>query len=269
MKRIADHSFIALGCAAVFSALSGQAAPPVRTPPAAGERVAPSAPDAPRPDLTPRVPREHNHAWQHAIDRPAQTVGPRLTPEMINLCMEVARDIDEDLAKQLAVLRERDFREFESRLRRSRRLTALAELKQRDATGYNLKITELRVDATVSRLASEVRAARRAERPKEAQSLEQDLQGQVILQLAFRYRARENYLCQLRELVERLERELEKERDDFDHVLSDRMAELLRDPVQPEKGTEAPDHDPVLDMLGMAMGDDPAAPPAPGAKPGL
>jgi len=234
---------IALGAAAMLAVLGGQATP---VPGRAAPPTAPAKPDGAQlsPDLAPPdsdPESDHGHAWQHQPERPAQTVGPKLTPEMIDLCMEVAHDIDESVATKLAALRSRDERQFEATLRASRRLTALAELKKRDATLYDLKITELKVDAAVSRLATQARKARKTGAIEEARSLERQLEGQAILQLAFRYRAREDYLCRLRELVERLDREMKNEQENFDRVLADRMTELLADPARTHPSDDDPD----------------------------
>ena len=103
-----------------------------------------------------------NGSWAERADRPHRRVGAALTPEMIERCLAVARDIDGDLADQLERLRDRNRVHFEEKLRQSRRLLALAELRERDPILYDLKRHELEVDAQVSRLASEARRARRA-----------------------------------------------------------------------------------------------------------
>lgn len=159
------------------------------------------------------------------LERPRDAVIP-LSPEMIAACLAVAEDLDEGLARQLRELRDRDRAAFERRLRTSRRLISMAELRERDSVLYDLKLLEMKTDATVSRLAAEARAARRSG-SAQAPVLESQLRGQVIVQLAFRHRAREGYLRQLCELVERMERELEHDREHFDEVLANRMKELL------------------------------------------
>jgi len=60
-----------------------------------------------------------------------------------------------------------------------------------------------------------------------ADKLEQ-LKTQVRRQIAFRHRAREDYLCRLRETIEKLEAEREHEREHFAEVQELRMHALLR-----------------------------------------
>jgi len=158
---------------------------------------------------------------------------------MIERCLAVARDIDVNLAEQLEQLRDRNRVQFEEKLRQSRRLIALAELRERDPSLYDLKRHELEVDAQVSRLASEARRARREGRASDARVLEEQLRPQVILELAFRYHNREDYLCRMQELVERLQAELDHDRGHFDEVLQERMRYLLDEPPRSRKAVGA------------------------------
>ncbi len=180
-----------------------------------------------------------NGSWAERADRPRRRVRAALTPEMIERCLAVARDIDADLAEQLERLRDRDHVHFEEKLRQSRRLIALAELRERDPILYDLKRHELEVDAQVSRLASEARRARREGRASDARVLEEQLRPQVILELAFRYRNREDYLCRMQELVERLQAELDHDRRHFDEVLEERVRQLLDEPPRSRKAVGA------------------------------
>ena len=180
-----------------------------------------------------------NESWVERADRPHRRVSAALTPEMIERCLAVARDIDGDLAEQLERLRDRNRVQFEEKLRQSRRLIALAELRERDPILYDLKRHELEVDAQVSRLASEARRARREGRASDARVLEEQLRPQVILELAFRYRNREDYLCRMQELVERLQAELDHDRRHFDEVLQERVRHLLDEPPRSRKAVGA------------------------------
>lgn len=232
MKRTADLTVLLLGAAAVFAILSGQAAGP-----ATGTTNLERAPQTP-----------HTHGSPHQLDRPARAAVAKLTPEMIDLCMEVAHDIDQDLAKKLATLRTRNVKQFEAKLRHSRRLTSMADLKKRDPNLYTLKLVEFKTDAAVARLAAEARSARKAGQASEAKALEDELRGRVILQLGFRHRARQDYLCQLRELVERLERELKDELTNSNRMIDERMAELLRDPSNRRRDSGTAGSEPALDQ---------------------
>ena len=62
------------------------------------------------------------------------------------------------------------------------------------------------------------------------------------IQVLTQYKTREDYLCQLQELVTRLEQELEYQRNNFDALVQERIEELLTDPLPAEipPGEEIP-----------------------------
>jgi len=151
-----------------------------------------------------------------------------MTPEFVERCLEVAAIIQPNLAEGLRALRERDPVAFEQRLRRSKRLLSLADLRDRDPRLFDLKLVELRVDAEVLRLARELRQMHGQEGSAERiQTLESQLLGQVRLQVAFTIHARTDYLCRLQEEVARLERELAQDRERPELLVEQRLRALL------------------------------------------
>ncbi len=190
-----------------------------------------------------------HESWGRRLERPTRVIITKLTPDMIDLCVEIAQEIDPHLAEQLRVLRLQDQEKFERKLRQSRRLVALAELKQRDASLYELKLLEIKVDADVLRLAREVKQARREGRDYDAGLLAKELRAQVILQQGFSIRNREDYLCRLQELVQRLDRELEAERqpENFERIVDQRLKQLLSDHDPTNRGPEVNPTEPPRD----------------------
>jgi len=248
MKRAADLSIVCVAALLAMALLWGPSArhteqPPIlwsSTPASAGvDRTAAAHPESGQAD-DPGRRRGHDvlgaarEPWSRRVEgpRPGREAPAPLTAELIDACLAVAQDIDTQLAAQLRQLRKDDPEQFERRLRHSRRLIALAELWQRDPDLYDLKKLELNVDAEVIRLARETRKARREGRTADAEALEKQLQAQVILQLGFSIRAREDYLCRLQELVQQLESELARQREPehFNRIVRQRMEELLSDP---------------------------------------
>jgi len=193
--------------------------------------------------------------WSRRLDRsrPHRQPPARLTPELIDVCLAVAQDIDLQLAAELRKQREEDPERFEQRLRRSRRLIALAELWQRDPELYEQKKAELTVDAEVIRLARQVRQAYREDRTADAEALTRELRTKVIWQLGISLAAREEYVRRLRELVSELEEELacQREPEHFNRMVQQRIDELLSDPgVDHRVGrTEVPPPDGAEDRL--------------------
>ncbi|MBT8487063.1 MAG: hypothetical protein HKO59_12840 [Phycisphaerales bacterium] len=170
--------------------------------------------------------------WSDLFERPARGPARPLSDETIALALIVADDVDPQLATRLRRLQARDPVQFERKLRQTHRLIDLAQLKQHEPDLYDRKLIELRVDAEVNRLVGILHEARRSGRTQEAAATEQSLRMQVILQLAFAYQAREDYLCRLQDLVEKLEGELARERtyfnDHLDEVVDARIEEMLK-----------------------------------------
>lgn len=257
MKRVSDLSVV---CVAAVLALAMLFGPPARqpgTPAVPGPSVPASSPGAEDTDEAKSAARTGDHRddrrghevldmarepWSRRLEgpRPGREVPARLTPELIDACLAVAQDIDLQLAAELHKLREEDPQQFERRLRHSRRLIALAELRQRDPSLYELKKLELKVDAEVIHLAREARRARREGRTSDAEALEKQLHGQVILQLGFAIRNREDYVCRLQELAAQMEEELARQRqpENFNQAVEQRMKELLSDPGVDRRGRE-------------------------------
>jgi len=167
--------------------------------------------------------------WDGRLAVRERVRGRELSPEMVERCLTVAQDVDVRLSSELRRLRATDEESFRQRLRVSPRLLALARLKERDPTLYELKLLELNVDAEASRLADGAREARREGREEEAGRLIEQLRVQVILQLGLSIRAREDHLGRLQEVVGRLGVELDEEREGgkFERGVDERMGALL------------------------------------------
>lgn len=208
-------------------------------------------PPSSRPaDAEPPVHRVMPIAANGSGRAPAPLPGGQLSEDRIEQCLAVARDLDAQLAADLHRLRDTHREAFDRRLRRSHRLLALARLKERDPTLYDLKLLELNVDAEASRLAREVREAEAGERSAAVAGLIDQLRGQVIIQLGLSIRAREDHLARMRELVRRLGEKLDEEREpaNFERAVDERMAELLNARPQAPRRLE-----PVSDDTGAAL----------------
>ena len=150
-----------------------------------------------------------------------------LDAELVELALEIAGEIDPKLADQLKALQRIDPENFAKKIRQSRRLMALAELKRRDESLYKLKIVEVRTDAEVALVAAKARRAIEEGRHEEARQYEAQLQIHVALQLAFRYRAREAYAKKICTKLDELERDLQYEIEHFEEVRATRIEKLL------------------------------------------
>ena len=157
-----------------------------------------------------------------------------LSQAFVDRCLEVADELDPEFAKQLRTLCEQDPTEFERIIRRQGpRLTGLAELKASDPKLYQLKLVELRVDASVQRLASEIRAVQR-DAPDDTDridSLTQQLQGQLQIRLGLELGNQMLYIERMEEQLKELKAQVELQRAEFDSVVQEELTRLTGRPV--------------------------------------
>ena len=173
-----------------------------------------------------------------APSTPRRPIASRdLSQAFVDRCLEVADELDPEFAKQLRTLCEQDPTEFERIIRRQGpRLTGLAELKASDPKLYQLKLVELRVDASVQRLASEIRAVRR-DSPDDADridSLTQQLQGQLQIRLGLELGNQMLYIERMEQQLKELKAQVERQRAEFDSVVQDELARLTGRPDRVE-----------------------------------
>ena len=150
-----------------------------------------------------------------------------LSPQLIERCLEVAREVDPQLAETLTDLRKRSpGREFERAIRDARHLISLARLKEEDPTLYGIKVQELRLDARIEVLAAEARQARAADSAG-AEKLEDELRGLVREQAALSIATRGMALRRLRDHLKTLQDQLNADSANFEQTVDRRLEELL------------------------------------------
>jgi hypothetical protein len=150
-----------------------------------------------------------------------------LSPELIEQCLDVAREIDPALADRLeAIRRERPAEEFARALRDARYLVALARLKNEDPQLYDLKVKELQIDAQVDRVLEQLAEAQRTSSPGAA-DLEAQLRGLVERQVAASLVARGMYLRRLNDQMKTLRDQLDHDLGHFRQAVDRRMKNLL------------------------------------------
>ncbi len=190
------------------------AAPPLATPPAATTPPSTTQDRAAAAPMT-RDPR----------DRRARA----LDPQMIERCLEVARDVDPDRAAALERLRATQSPEaFAAALADKQFLLGLASLKNEDPGLYRIRIEELRLDATIDRMVGELIEARRTSNPA-ATDLQERLHELVKQKVGFSLAARGRYLLRLNDHVKTLRDELSRDADpaNFQPAVERRFKELL------------------------------------------
>lgn len=169
---------------------------------------------------------------------------PALTEELAQRCIEVAQEVDPELAQRLSDARTKNPQEFESQMRAGgfgRRLLSLAQLKTHDPRLYNDKIAELTLAVQIDRVAGQVREIRRNADASlsEVENLEGKLRALLQVQVALSIKARGEMLCRFEERAKELQTELDREARNFQTTVDARMAAITADGAQQPKADEA------------------------------
>lgn len=163
------------------------------------------------------------------LGRRHHTTMRRLTPELIEQCLEVAREVKPLLASRLERLR-RDSTEvqFEQAMRRNaRNLVGLVRLRERNPGLYDLKMRELQTGEEIQRVTAQLREALDTGSTAHAQLLEIELHALVQLQASQSIEARGRYLLLIQEHAEALKQQIEDEASNFEQTVEQRFQEIL------------------------------------------
>ena len=153
-----------------------------------------------------------------------------LTPELIEQCLEVAREVDPALADRLEAIRlEQPAEDFARALRDARYLVTLTRLKVEDPQLYDVKVKELRIDAQVDRVLEQLLEAQRTSSTA-ATDLEAQLHGLVQQEVAVSLVARGMYLGRLNDQMKALRDQLDHDLGHFRQAVDRRMKSLLDEP---------------------------------------
>ena len=161
--------------------------------------------------------------------RQARMSRDALSPEFMAVCLQVARDVDPDLAKRLETIRAtRSEVDLARAMRNARHLIGLARLKEEDPKLYDVKVKTLKLDARVDRLVRRYIEAQDASASTSVvEDLEQQLNTLVTEQVAYSLAARGMYLSRLNEHVQTLRDRLGHDVQHFNAAVEQRLQELL------------------------------------------
>ena len=190
-----------------------------------------ASPPTPMPTLVPIV--EVALAQPDMGRRPGHWTTPTdridaLSATMIMRCMEVAREVDPDLAARLnTIRRDRSEKDFRRAMGLARHLVGLVRLKDENPQLYDVKLDELHVQAQVDRVMDQFIAALRAAAP--VADYEETLNRLVMEQVGYALVARGMYLRSLDEHVDALREELDRDSQptNFLPAVQRRLQELL------------------------------------------
>jgi hypothetical protein len=182
------------------------------------------------------IPALPGRPWGE-MGRRGRKRGQTLSPELIEQCLVVAREVEPDLADRLQELRRNSpGPAFERSLRHARHLVGLARLKERNPQLYELKVQELRLDAQVNSLVEQLWAARQASSAA-APELEVRLRELVRQQVAISITARGMYLLRLKENMKLLRDRLEHDAANFAQTVDQRMQRLIDEAQAPPESS--------------------------------
>lgn len=157
-----------------------------------------------------------------------QAVQQAVSPDLVEQWLQVAEDVDPAKARRLREMCDRDPEEFNRVMRQSgRRIVSLAELRIDDPDLYETKLSEMRIESQVDEIAGRLVEAIRSGRQDDIAALQEELRPWVVTQVVYSIKARGDYLLRLKEHVERLERELEYEAENFQKVADRRLEEII------------------------------------------
>lgn len=171
-------------------------------------------------------------------------IGP-LTDDMADRCIEIAREVDPEIAARLAEARKTEPDEFDRQMRSGsfgRRLLALAQLKTHDPILYGQKISELSSAVQIDRTARQLRDLKNdpAASPGKIEELETNLRSLLQIQLAMSIKSRGDLICRFEERMQHMKDDLDRDVRNFQSTIDARMKLLLESPQQDDSQPAAP-----------------------------
>jgi len=160
---------------------------------------------------------------------------------MVEHIMEVASEIDPDLASKLSLMCEKDPEAFDKIIRRQgRRLGSLIRLREQDPELFEVKVTELKTDAEIYHVAESLRGQDNEDPTTLAKIAE--LKGLVRVKTAISIRSQMLSIERLERHIDALRIRLEDTSLRFDEIVVERLDQLLN-AVGDEKTKQPPQRD--------------------------
>lgn len=173
-----------------------------------------------RPDrLGPNTPQSKERRGSFWSDRP-------MPPSMLEHVLDVAKEIDPDLADKLAAICEADPEAFEKLIRRQgRRFGSLVRLRESNPDLFEVKVAEIKTDAEIYFITEELKGHDLNDPSIQAQLMQ--LRGLVRAKTAFSIRAQTLYIKRLEQHLAGLRSRLEETTTRFDEIVDERLISLL------------------------------------------
>lgn len=178
--------------------------------------------------------------------RPRRDGRQRMSPEMIDRLLALARTIDPARAERLAEMRRDNLPAFQRWFATNgRRLAGLLELERKDPELFSARVCELRAEAKVNNIARQYHKAREDGQLDEASRLEAEVRAAEDSRFDCYLRARGMELAILANKVEKMKQDLQDDLQNRDKIIEDRITTLLTAPPDddvpvPQEGDDMP-----------------------------
>ena len=215
MKALSTHPCCSLNCSTTCLMMFLQPLPDEVTPARGTDRL--RGLGRLRPDKNNSKGEGRN---SFATERPMPT-------DRVEDIMAVAKDIDPELAAQLASLCENDPDALQKIIRRQgRRLGSLIHLRESDPELYKVKVTELKTDAEIYHIAQELRG--QDFDAKKTQATIAELEGLVRAKTKMFLQAQALNISRLERHLDGLRQRLEDASTRVEEIVQRRMSQLLQ-----------------------------------------
>jgi hypothetical protein len=147
---------------------------------------------------------------------------------MVERVMEVAKELDPELAEQLGTMCQDDPEAFKKIVRRQgRRLASLVHMRESDPDLFEVKLNELKLDAEISQVSKSIREIGVDEEVSQAQIA--TLRGLVRAKTALNIRVQTLSINRFERHLKALRERLADTSERFDEVVEQHIAEILGD----------------------------------------
>lgn len=183
--------------------------------------------------------------------RPRRDGRQRMSPEMIDRLLDLARKIDPARAERLADMRRDNLPAFQRWFATNgRRLAGLLQLEKKEPELFSARVCELRAEAKVNNISRQYHQAREAGQLVEASRLEAEVRTAEDSRFDCYLRARGMELAILANRVDKMKQDLQDDLQNRDKIIDDRIATLLAAP--PDDDVPAPREGDDADESGPA-----------------
>ncbi len=149
--------------------------------------------------------------------------------QVVERVMEIAKELDPELAEQLDKMCHDDPEAFRKTVRRQgRRLASLVHTRESDPDLFEVKLNELKLDAEINQVTRSIRELGVDEEVSQAQMA--TLRGLVRAKIALNIRVQTLSINRLEQHIEALRKRIADTSERFDEVVEEQLDKLLGDP---------------------------------------